>query len=240
VRRGVTVIFAAGGRLSARAAKAATSTIPIVFEASDPLADGLIVSLAHPGGNLTGTSLLTGPLGPKRLELLRELAPGAELAMLVNPDGPTSTREARELEVAARAMDQSIRRLEASRPVDLDRAFAALANQSATALVVVGDPFFVTELRRVVDLAARDRIPTIYFDRSFVAEGGLVSYGASLADGYHQCGIYVARILKGDKPQDLPVVQMSRIELVINAKTAAALRLTIPPPLLARADEVIE
>jgi putative ABC transport system substrate-binding protein len=235
----VTVILAAGGTQTGLAAKAATSTIPIVNIGSDPVADGLVASLNRPGGNVTGVSLLSGALTPKRLELLRELLlPTATIiGVLVNPNIPNAEIESREIQAAARTIGQQIRVVSASTERDIDAAFASITQQGIGALVIGADAFFDSRRDLVVALAAQYRVPTIY---GFAAPGGLVSYAASVPEGYRQAGIYVGRILKGDKPADLPVLQPTKFELVINLKTARALGLDVPPTLLARADEVIE
>jgi putative tryptophan/tyrosine transport system substrate-binding protein len=235
----VTVILAAGGTQTGLAAKAATSTIPIVNIGSDPVADGLVASLNRPGGNVTGVSLLSGALTPKRLELLRELLlPTATIiGVLVNPNIPNAEIESREIQAAARTIGQQIRVVSSSTERDIDAAFASITQQGIGALVIGADAFFDSRRDLVVALAAQYRVPTIY---GFAAPGGLVSYAASVPEGYRQAGIYVGRILKGDKPADLPVLQPTKFELVINLKTARALGLDVPPTLLARADEVIE
>jgi putative tryptophan/tyrosine transport system substrate-binding protein len=234
----VTVILAAGGTQTGLAAKAATSTIPIVNIGSDPVAAGLVASLNRPGGNVTGVSLLSGALTPKRLELLRELLPTATIiGVLVNPNIPNAEIESREIQAAARTIGQQIRVVSASTERDIDAAFASITQQGIGALVIGADAFFDSRRDLVVALAAQYRVPTIY---SFAAPGGLVSYGASVPEGYRQAGIYVGRILKGNKPADLPVLQPTKFELVINMKTAKALDLDVPATVLARADEVIE
>ena len=234
----VTVILAAGGTQTGLAAKAATSTIPIVNIGSDPVAAGLVASLNRPGGNVTGVSLLSRALTPKRLELLRELLPTATIiGVLVNPTIPSAEIESREIQAAARTIGQQIRVVSASTERDIDAAFASITQQGIGALVIGADAFFDSRRDLVVALAAQYRVPTIY---GFAAPGGLVSYAASVPEGYRQAGIYVGRILKGDKPADLPVLQPTKFELVINMKTAKALGLEVPPTLLARADEVIE
>jgi putative tryptophan/tyrosine transport system substrate-binding protein len=236
----VTVILAAGGTQTGLAAKAATSTIPIVNIGSDPVAAGLVASLSRPGGNVTGVSLLSGALTPKRLELLRELLPTATIiGVLVNPNIPNAEIEieSREIQAAARTTGQQIRVVSASTERDIDAAFASITQQGIGALVIGADAFFDSRRDLVVALAAQYRVPTIY---GFAAPGGLVSYAASVPEGYRQAGIYVGRILKGDKPADLPVLQPTKFELVINMKTAKALGLEVPDSLLARADEVIE
>jgi len=243
VRRRVAVIAAVGGNNSAFAAKAATTTIPIVFDVGeDPVRLGLVASLARPGGNLTGINFFTAELAAKRLELLRELVPGAiRIAVLVDPAGPTTTESTlRDIGAAARAMRLQIQILNASTSREIEAAFASFAGERPDALFVGISPFFIVRRVQLAQLAARHAIPTIYQDRLHAEVGGLISYGASLTDAYRQVGVYTGRILKGAKPSDLPVVQSSKFELVINAPTARMLSLAVPPSLLARADEVIE
>ena len=227
---------------AALAAKSATSVIPIVFlTGGDPVELGLVASLSRPGGNITGVTEILGVLGPKRLELLRELVPTATtIAILINPNSPiTNTHLALE-QAAARSIGQQVIVASASTKNDLDAAFAMIVQQAANALIVNDDPFFISSRERLVALAARYALPTIYFQRSFAAFGGLISYGPNLVEPSGQAGIYVGRILKGEKPADLPVQQPTKFELVINLKTAKALGLTVSPALLAQADEVIE
>lgn len=240
-RLGPTVVFTTGGLLSARAAQAVTSTIPVVFiMAADPVAGGLVTSLARPGGNLTGVSFLSTVLAGKRLELLRETVPNMGIAVIVNPSSPSSANEARELEAISNASGQPIRRLEASSSVAIDSAFAMLARYPLSALIVTSDPFLGDQRERIIELAKHGRIPVISFERDFAEAGGLMSYGANVEDAYRLCANYVIRILKGDKPTELPVLQPTRFELVVNLQTARALGLTIPQSILLRADEVIE
>jgi len=242
VRRQVTVIAAADGTPSALAAKAATATIPIVFRTgADPVAVGLVAGLARPGGNLTGVTTLNMEVGPKRLELLHELVPAATLvAFLVNPTNPTAQTVLKAHEAAARTLGLKLHVLHASADPDLDAVFGSLVQLRAGGLVIAPDIFFGSRSERLAALTLRHAVPTIYQFRQFVAAGGLMSYGGSAADSYRQAGVYTGRILKGEKPADLPVEQATKVELMINLKTARALGLDIPPMLLARADEVIE
>ena len=242
VRRQVTVIAVSGGIISARAAKSATTTIPIVFAiGSDPVEDGLVASLSRPGGNITGVTFFTSTLEPKRLELLRELVPqAATIAVLVNPNSPRAELERRAVEAAARSVGQEIALMSVGAERDLEKVFATLGELRAKALFVMAGAFFFNQRDQLVALAARHRMPTIYQSREFAAAGGLMSYGASFPQVWRQVGVYVGRILKGEKPADLPVVQPTRFELIINLRTAKELGLEIPPTLLARADEVIE
>ena len=242
VRRQVSVIAATGGNAPAVAAKTATAAIPIVFSGGgDPVKLGLVASLSRPGGNATGVNMFTSALEPKRLGLLRELVPGAALiAVLVNPNSPNIETQLKDLQEAARAVGQQIHILHGSSERELDTAFATLTQLRAGALLIGSDPFFNSRRDELVALAARYAIPAIYEWREFAAAGGLMSYGTNLAEGYRQVGIYTGRILKGDKPADLPVMQSIKFEFVINLKTANALGLDVPPGLSARADEVIE
>ena len=238
VRRKVAVIVTTGGESTARAVKAATSTIPIVFISGiDPVESGLVASLSRPGGNLTGVSSFLLPLIPKQIGLLSELAPNAVLiGALISPE----TSRIANLEEAGRAVGRRLIILSASTDADIDVAFEAFIQQRVQALLIGPGPLFVTRMDRFVAFAARHSLPAMYSRRELVDAGGLVSYASSTAEGYRQIGIYAGRILKGEKPSDLPVVQPTRFELVINLKTARALGLDVPPTLLAQADEVIE
>jgi putative ABC transport system substrate-binding protein len=243
VRRQVAMIAAIEGPLAAFAAKAATTTIPIVFVVSDdPVRLGLVASLARPGGNLTGINFFSTELVAKRLELLRELVPGAtRVAVLVNPADSTSTATIlRDAEPAARAIGWQIQIHNADTSRAIDAAFAAFVREPPDALFVGSSPFYTSRRIQLVQLAARHAVPAVYVGRQYVEVGGLMSYGANLIDAWRQGGVYAGRILKGAKPADLPVVQASKFELVINAQTARMLGLTIPDKLLALADEVIE
>ena len=243
VRRRVAVIVTTGGVAAALAAKPATTTIPIVFgTGDDPVRLGLVASLARPGGNLTGINFFTAELAAKRLELLRELVPAAtRVAVLVNPANATNTETTlRDVEPAARALGLQIHVLNASTSREIDAAFATFVRERPDALFVGPDPFFVSRRVQLANLAARYAVPMTSASRDFAEAGGLMSYGTNIADAYRQIGVYAGRILKGAKPADLPVVQASKFELVINAQTARMLGLTVPPMLLARADEVIE
>jgi putative ABC transport system substrate-binding protein len=242
VHRQVAVIAATGGLGPVLAAKAATTVIPIVFTTGqDPVETGLVASLNRPGGNLTGVNLFVSQMEGKRLGLLRELVPTAALiGVLLNPTNPPAERQLKGVQEAARAIGQQLHILHASSEGDLAAAFATLGQLRAGALLVVADPFFNSRRDDIIGLAARHAIPAIYEQREHVVAGGLMSYGTSLSDGYRQAGLYTARILKGEKPADLPVFQSSRFEFVINLKTAKALGIEVPPTLSARPDEVIE
>ena len=243
VDRKVDLIIAIGDPM-ARTAKNASSTIPVVFFiAGDPVAGGLVASLARPGGNLTGVTLFGGELNPKRLELLSELVPGIRLiALLVNPNNPPAgaAQASSSMQEAARAKGVELRILNAASDSEIDAAFATLVKLQANALIVGQHLLFFSQREQLGDLAARHSVPAIYYRREFVAAGGLISYGPSFATAYHQAGTYAGKILNGATPADLPVLQPTQFELVINLKAAKALGLTIPPSLLARADEVIE
>ena len=240
--RRVEVIAATGGSVAGLAAKAATATIPIVFTSgSDPVQIGLVASLNRPGGNVTGVSFLFADLGAKRLGLLRELLPHASVVgLLVNPKYPSALPEVRDVQASAQTLGVRVRILDATAEIDFEPVFAAVAAQNLDALLVGADPFFQSRRDQLVGLAARHSLPTLYYVRDFVAAGGLMSYGPDPADGYRLAGIYTGRILKGEKPADLPVLQPTKFELAFNLKAAKALGLAIPPTLLARADEVIE
>ena len=242
VDRRVAVIVTGGGNPAALAAKAATATIPIVFViASDPVAEGLVASLNSPGGNVTGASLFAYMLDAKRVELLHELLPHAtNVGMLLNPDHVIVNQQALDVETAARALRRTVSFVYARTEVEFEHAFSELVRQKADALLVSADAFFLSRRDRLVELASRYRLPSVYPWRQFVEAGGLLSYGASDLEGYRKAGIYAARILAGAKPSELPVQQPTKFELVINLQTARAFGLTIPPLLLARADEVIE
>jgi putative ABC transport system substrate-binding protein len=233
---------ATGGTTGAIAAKNATATIPIVFlSGDDPVVRGLVASFARPGGNLTGVSFLTVELMPKRLELVSELVPQAKvIALLVNPNSAGAERTTREVEEAARAKGLRLHILKASTESEIDAAFTSLAQLQAGALVVGADAFFNSRREQLVALASRHGVPAIYERREFTTAGGLISYGPSFTATFRQAGIYAGKILKGAKPVDLPVQQPTTFELVVNLKTAKELGLTVPPSILARADEVIE
>ncbi len=242
VRRQVAVIAAAGGPASATAAKAATTTIPIVFLVGDnPVRLGLVASLARPGGNLTGINFSNAELVAKRLELLRELVPRAlRVAVLVNPNGPDTEITLSEVTMAARAIGLQIQVLNASTSREIDAALATFALDRPDALFVASDPFFTSRRVQLVHLATRHSVPATYNSRENAEAGGLMSYGSNITDAWRQVGVYTGRVLKGAKPADLPVVQASKFELVINAQAARTLGLDVPQSMLARADEVIE
>jgi putative tryptophan/tyrosine transport system substrate-binding protein len=243
VHRPVDVIAAGGGTPAALAAKTATATIPIVFAVSaDPIKIGLVASLNRPGGNLTGITNLNLELGPKRLELLRELIPTATIiALLINPTSPSIAEDfLRALQPAASTLRLQLHVLQASTEQDFDRAFAALAQLRADALLIMPDVFFNSRIEQLAALSLRHLVPAIFEYRPFVAAGGLISYGSDETEYYRLVGIYAGRILKGEKPADLPVVQSTKVELLINLKTAKALGITVPLALSGRADEVIE
>jgi putative ABC transport system substrate-binding protein len=242
VNRRVSVIAAVGGEPSALAAKAATSTIPIVFGiGSDPIGLGLVDSLTHPSGNVTGATLMTAVLEQKRFGLLRELAPGAAIVgVLVDENFAPAARQLQQIAEAAHATNQRITIAKASTREELEAAFAALTKEQVGALLVASAPFFDVERDRIISFAARQRLPAVYQFREYAMAGGLLSYGVVITETYRQYGVYAAAILKGARPTDLPVMQPSKFELVVNLKTARALGLDIPASILARADEVIE
>ena len=241
IRRPVNLLLAQAPP-AALAAKSATTTIPIVFVVGfDPVASGLVASLNRPGGNATGMTLMSLPIGEKRLEMLRELAPKSSvIAMLVNPMTPDAVPEIGSVQAAAQSLGLQLRMFNASTPSEINAAFAAIAEQRLGALLVGTDPFFVDRRAELVARAAQLRVPAIYPFREFVAAGGLVSYGSNIANAYRQAGIYAGRILRGAKPADLPVMQPATFELVINLRTASTLGIEISATLHARSDEVIE
>jgi len=236
------LIYASGGSVSALAAKAATKDIPIVFTmGDDPVATGLVTSLNRPSGNVTGIAFLSSELGPKRLGLLKELVPGAmRYAALVNPNSPANQTITADLRSAAAAIGKRIEIFAATNLREIDRAFADIAQSGTEALVVGGSPLFPSRAVQIATLATHYRLPAIYYDRQIVDVGGLMSYGANIMEAIHQTGIYAGRILKGEKPADLPILQMANFEFVINLQTARTLGIQIPPTLLALADKVIE
>ena len=241
-RRQVAVIATSGHVRGALAAQAATRTIPIVFlTGSDPVAVELVASLGQPGGNLTGVATLSVELEPKRLELLHDVMPRATtIGALVNPNNPNAETQSRDLQAAARTFGVKVYILNASSEDDFNAAFTRLTQLQAGGLVIATDGIFISQSERLAALAVQHSVPSIFQFRPFAAAGGLMSYGGSLLELYRQTGLYTARILKGEKPSDLPVQQVTRVELIINLKTAKALGLDVPPSLLARADEVIE
>jgi putative ABC transport system substrate-binding protein len=238
----VAVILAAGGTEPARIAKAATTTIPIVFiSAADPVKANVVTSFSRPEGNVTGVSLIGSALEAKRLELLQQLVPKVSLiGVLVNPKYPDADVQVREVQEAAGVIKRQIEIVRASTESEIEAAFGALAQRNAEALLVAQDVFFNSHREMLVTLAARHKLPAIYNQREYPEMGGLISYGTHFADGYRQAGVYVGKILKGARPSDLPVLQPTRFEMVINLKSAKAFGLEVPPQLLARADEVIE
>ena len=240
VRRQVAVI--AANSVSALAVKAATATIPIIFQSGvDPVKIGLVASLGHPGGNVTGVSFFASTLEVKKLEFLHELiSQPAKIALLVNPNNPQAETQTNDVRSAARVLQRQILTVRAGTERDIDAAFAVLVQQGAKAVVVVGDPFFNSRRKQVIALAARYAIPAIYSNRENVDDGGLLSYGAKLTEAYRQVGIYAGRILKGANPANLPVLQPTKFELIINLKTAKTLGFDLPSKLLDRADEVIK
>jgi putative ABC transport system substrate-binding protein len=243
IRRKVTAIFATGGGVvSAHAAKAATATIPIVFVAgTDPVASGLVASLNNPGGNLTGVSFLIGALMAKKFELLHELVPRiAAIGVLVNPNFPDTDVQLRDAQAAAQALALKLVVVNAGTEAEITAAFATLVQQGAEALVVSADPFLNSHAEQLATLAARHAIPAMHTGREYAVAGGLMSYGTSITDAHRQAGVYVGRILKGEKPSDLPVMQPTKFEFVVNLKAAKALGLSVPLTLQVVADEVIE
>jgi putative tryptophan/tyrosine transport system substrate-binding protein len=242
VQRKVAVIATGGGTQTALAARAATASIPIVFTTgNDPVRAGLVSSMSRPAGNVTGIHFFGSALGSKQLELVREMVPQAKtVGMLVNPNNPNTNGHVKDTQTAAAALRVELKVLTARVPRDIDASFATLVQQGVGALLVGGDPLFNSSREQLVSLAARHAIPTIYLQREYVEAGGLMSYSSSQADAYRQVGVYVGRILKGEKPTDLPVLQPTKLDLVINLKTARALGLTVPLTLQASADEVIE
>jgi putative ABC transport system substrate-binding protein len=242
VKHKVSAILATGNPLPAIAAKAATATIPIVFVyGGDPVGDGLVTSFNRPGGNVTGATFITAALGSKRLEQLRELVPGAGLVgVLINQTSQLGEIQWKDVQDAARSLGQQLHLARAGRVEEFDGAFASLAREGVGALLMTTDTMFYARRAELVALATRHRIPTSFTYRDYVTAGGLISYGADLADSYRQAGVYVGRILKGEKPGDLPVVRPTKFDLVVNLRTARALGLTIPESFLLRADEVID
>jgi putative ABC transport system substrate-binding protein len=241
VRRPVDLIVAQAPP-AALAAKVATTTVPIVFIVGlDPVAAGLVASLNQPGGNATGLTLITGPLGQKRLEILRELGCKSRIVpVLANPTSPDSVPEIRDVQAAARTMGLELRLVNASTPDEIDTAFTTIAQLHSDGLLVATDPFFTIQRERIVQLATKLGVPTVYPFREFVVAGGIASYGPSLTSSWRQVGIYAGRILKGDKPADLPIRQPTTFELVINLNAAQSLKISIPATLHARSDDVID
>ena len=242
VSRKVAVLVGVGGDVSALAAKKATATIPVVFGmGADPVKAGLVASFNRPGGNATGFTLLTSEMESKRLGLLREIVPAVQLiGILVNPKLPSSSQELNDLELAAKGIGQRLFVASANDDAELDAALTSLGQQRVGAFLVTSAPFFDTRLERIVGFAAQNRLPAIYQFREYAVAGGLISYGPNIVESYRNAGDYVGRILKGEKPADLPVLQPIKYDFVINLKTAKALGLTVPPTLLAEAGEVIE
>jgi putative tryptophan/tyrosine transport system substrate-binding protein len=243
VRQNVTLIAAPGSTPAVLAAKAATSTIPVVFAmGSDPIAIGLVASLSRPGGNVTGATTLSVELGPKRLELMHELVPTAtSMALLLNPSNPVvADAESTSVQAAARRLGVQIHILYASADSDFDAVFAKLVQLGAAALMIGPDTFFTSRSEQLAELALQHSVPTIYWVPEFAAAGGLMTYGGSLTDAFRQAGVYAGRIIKGERPADLPVQQSTKVELIVNLKAAKTLGLTVPQTLLVAAEEVIE
>jgi putative tryptophan/tyrosine transport system substrate-binding protein len=242
VSRKITVLVAVGGDVSALAAKNATATIPVVFGmGSDPVKAGLVASFNRPGGNATGFTLWTNEMESKRLGLLREIVPAAQLiGILVNPKFPASVQELADLDLAAKGVGQRLFVAPANNDAELDAALTSFGQQRVAAVLVTAAPFFDTRIERIVSFAAQNRLPAIYQFREYAVAGGLISYGPNIVESYRSAGVYAGRILKGEKPADLPVLQPTKFDFVINLKTAKALGLTVPPTLLAEAGEVIE
>jgi putative tryptophan/tyrosine transport system substrate-binding protein len=242
VSRRVAVIATGGATAAVIAAKAATSTIPIVFVVgADPVKFRLVASINRPGGNVTGVSFLSNMLVPKQLELLAELIPAAAMvAVLVNPNNPNAESDKKAIKAAAVSLGRRIDFVYAGNELDLDTAFARLVRRQPAGLLVFPDALFIDQREQLADLAGRHKLPAIYSNRVYAESGGLMSYGADQTDGFRQAGIYTGRILAGEKPSELPVMQSTKLELVVNLKTAKALGVDIPPIILARADEVLE
>jgi len=242
MQKRVTVLVATGGDASARAAKAATATIPVVFNTgSDPVKAGLVQSLNRPGSNVTGVVVLSDAMEQKRFGILQEVVPGVtSFGAIVNPNYPPSADQMRDLELAAPKLGRQLLVAKASNDDELNAAFELLSRARIGALLVASDPYFDTRRSRIIAFAAQNRLPAIYQFREYAVEGGLISYGPSITDAYRQVGLYAARILKGEKPADLPVLQPTKFDFVINFKTAKTLGISVPPTLAARADEVIE
>ena len=242
VRRNVNVIAAVGGPASNEAGKNATATIPVVFTAgADPVKQGLITNLRRPGGNVTGISFLAEELGPKALSLLRELTPKANtVGLMMNPGNPETPRRTAEAIDAARKLGLTMEVVHAATPLDIGKAFDTLVERRAEALLLGSDPFYPSRIQQFISLAVRHKLPVMYYRREFAEAGGLASYGASVVDAYRQAGVYVARILKGEKPGELPVMQAVKFEFILNLKTARALGIDVPMAFSAAADEIIE
>jgi putative ABC transport system substrate-binding protein len=242
VSRKVAVLVGVGGDVSAVVATKATRTIPVVFGmGGDPVKAGLVASFNRPGGNVTGYTVLTSEMESKRLGLMRELVPGVSLiGILVNPQLPATVQELADLEPAAKGVNQQLFVARADNDAELDTALASFVQQRVGAFLVTSAPFFDTRMNRIVSFAAQNRLPAIYQFREYAVAGGLISYGPNIVESYRNAGVYVGRILKGEKPADLPVLQPTKFDFVINLKTAKALGLTVPPTLLAEAGEVIE